>query len=371
MVISVKKEVNKKNEKKKQTKQIKKKVDKIIKQIKKTDYKKIKSIVINFIKKNNYLLIMPIPFILIDIITRILGQKIDFYSIFGLVPNLFTITWIFLIIGISIKTSKGKLIYIISFIISLILFLINNVYYSMTDSFFGFSLLGLASEGSTYLIDAILNCNIRVYISLIIIIFTFFYCIKYYPKETKTNKKSIIYIILLFLVLHTIIPLFLGKANDELTWSTWRNPRNIYINYNDSNKSMMISGLYEYSFRDFYLTYLKPKTSPNEKELEFLEEEYKKEEENYSNKYTGKYKDKNLIIIQLEGLDSWMLTEKDTPTLYKMMNNSINFTNHYSYYNGGGSTFNSEFAVNTGFITPLSYTQNAYTFNKNSFPYSL
>ena len=54
-----------------------------------------------------------------------------------------------------------------------------------------------------------------------------------------------------------------------------------------------------------------------------------------------------------------------------MMNNSINFTNHYSYYNGGGSTFNSEFAVNTGFITPLSYTQNAYTFNKNAFPYSL
>lgn len=53
------------------------------------------------------------------------------------------------------------------------------------------------------------------------------------------------------------------------------------------------------------------------------------------------------------------------------MKKSINFTNHYSYYNGGGSTFNSEFAVNTGFITPLSYTQNAYTFNKNSFPYSL
>ena len=52
-------------------------------------------------------------------------------------------------------------------------------------------------------------------------------------------------------------------------------------------------------------------------------------------------------------------------------NNSFNFTNHYSYYNGGGSTFNSEFAVNTGFITPLSYTQNAYTFNRNSFPYSM
>ena len=109
----------------------------------------------------------------------------------------------------------------------------------------------------------------------------------------------------------------------------------------------------------------------NEEELSFLSEEYSKEEIYETNKYTGKYKDNNLIIIQLEGIDDWLITEKDTPTLYKMMNNSINFTNHYSYYNGGGSTFNSEFAVNTGFITPLSYTQNAYTFNKNTFPYSL
>lgn len=70
-------------------------------------------------------------------------------------------------------------------------------------------------------------------------------------------------------------------------------------------------------------------------------------------------------------MDDWLLTEENTPTLYKMMNEGINFTNHYSYYNGGGSTFNSEFAVNTGFITPLSYNQNAYSMNKNHFPYSL
>jgi len=53
------------------------------------------------------------------------------------------------------------------------------------------------------------------------------------------------------------------------------------------------------------------------------------------------------------------------------MNEGINFSNHYSFYNGGGSTFNSEFAVNTGFVTPLSFTQNAYSFNKNEFPNTL
>ena len=50
--------------------------------------------------------------------------------------------------------------------------------------------------------------------------------------------------------------MLLGKPNRELTWNTWRNPRNVYINFNDSNKSMMISGVYEYSFRNFYITYI-------------------------------------------------------------------------------------------------------------------
>ena len=143
------------------------------------------------------------------------------------------------------------------------------------------------------------------------------------------------------------------------------------MSFNDNNKSMMVSGIYEYTARNFYVTFIKAKKTTNEEDLIFLEEEYNKEETKETNKYTGKYKDNNLIIVQLEGIDNWLITEEDTPTLYKMMNNSINFTNHYSYYNGGGSTFNSEFAVNTGFITPLSYTQNAYTFNKNTFPYSL
>ena len=133
---------------------------------------------------------------------------------------------------------------------------------------------------------------------------------------------------------------------------------------------MKISGLYEYTIRNFYITFLKTAELESAEDLEFLNSAFS-EYGNYNNKYTGIFKDKNLIFIQLEGLDNWLLTEKDTPTLYRMLNNSFNFTNHYSYYNGGGSTFNSEFAVNTGFITPLSYTQNAYTFNKNNFPHSL
>lgn len=357
--------MSKESIKKKKNKNTKKKIN--------INIKNILNKIIYIIKKYYYVILLALPFILIDLFTRILGYKIHFYGIVKFVPILFTLSWIFFILGVSLfyKKKIGKTIYIIFFILSFIIYITNNIYYSMTGTFFDFNMLLLVGEGSEYFIDAIKNCNIWVYILIIPIILSFIIGLKYYPNREKTKLKNVIRIFFVFLILHFIIPFLLGTPNEELTWSTWRNPRNIYINFNDNNKSMMVSGIYEYTVRNFYITFIKAKKTTNEEELSFLSEEYSKEEIYETNKYTGKYKDNNLIIIQLEGIDDWLITEEDTPTLYKMINNSINFTNHYSYYNGGGSTFNSEFAVNTGFITPLSYTQNAYTFNKNTFPYSL
>lgn len=329
--------------------------------------------ILNFIKNNRRVIYMCVPFLLMDLFTRGLGHKIGFYKIYRLVPNLFTLIWILFIVGVSIsfKKSIGKKLYLFFFILSFGLFITNNVYYSMTDTFFDFSLVLLAGEGSSYIKDALLTCNIWVYVLSALTLIVFIFAYKNYPNNERNNYKSLIITLIVFIILHTLTPFLLGKKNDELTWSTWKNPRNIYISFNDNNKSMRISGLYEYSIRNFYITFIKPKKTDNEEELTFLEDVYKTEVERKTDSYTGLLKDKNLIILQLEGVDEWLLNENDTPNLYKLMNNSINFTNHYSYYNGGGSTFNSEFAVNTGFITPLSYTQNAYSFSKNDFPYTL
>ena len=328
--------------------------------------------IITFIKDYKYIFFLALPFISMDIITRLFGRNINFYKLFSLSPNMFTITWIILFLGLTLGFKKriGKIIYLVINLIFLIVFLTNNVYYSMTKTFFDFSLLESASEGSPYIMDTLINTNLLVYISCILIIVLTLYVLKYIPYKTKNNYPVLFITFLVFLVMHLLTPLTLGKAYKELTWSSWRNPRNIYNSFNDNNKSMKISGLYEYTIRNFYITFLKTEEQENSEDITFLGDSYIKNTDN-SNKYTGLFKDKNLIFIQFEGLDDWLLTEENTPTIYSMLNNSIVFNNHYSYYNGGGSTFNSEFAVNTGFITPLSYTQNAYTFNKNSFPYSM
>lgn len=333
---------------------------------------KIFKYIINRIIESQHLFYMAIPLIAMDLITRAFGYNIDFYNIAEIAPNLFTFSWIILFLGLTISFKKkiGKKIYLFLNIFFLIMFLINNVYYSMTNTFFDFNLVESASEGAPYILDTIKNANILVYISAIIIIISLYKGYKKIPYTTKNNYKNLLFIFIYFLIIHSFGPFALGPANENLTWSTWQNPRNNYISYNDSNKSLKISGLYEYTFRNFYITFLKTEEEQNEEDKLFLDQAFAESEE-YKTKYTGIFENKNLILIQLEGLDNWVLNEKDTPTLYRMLKNSFNFKDHYSYYNGGGSTFNSEFAVNTGFITPLSYTQNAYTFNKNSFPYSL
>ena len=328
--------------------------------------------IIDFFNKYKYLLFLSLPLIAMDIITRLFGHDINFYGILSISPNLFTISWIILFIGISLGFKKkiGKYLYLFINVLFLITFLVNNVYYSMTKTFFDFNLLESASEGAPYIIDTLKNTNLLVYISFIFITILIVKGLKYIPYKTKNNYKLLLLSTIIFIIVHTITPYTLGKANQELTWSSWRNPRNIYNSFNDNNKSMKISGLYEYTIRNFYITFIKTEKQENSEDIEFLDIAFADYGE-YSNKYTGLFKGKNLIFIQLEGLDNWLLTEENTPTLYSMLNNSFVFNDHYSYYNGGGSTFNSEFAVNTGFITPLSYTQNAYTFNKNSFPYSM
>ena len=319
-------------------------------------------------------IVLASPFVFMDIFTRIFGSSVGFYSLFRLTPRLFSVAYITLFVGIplNIKKKYSKLVYSIFFFIFLIIFAVQNIYYSVMSNFFGFSLMALAGEGSDYFLDALRNCNILVYLAIILLVAGYVFIMKNFPKDIKYNKSRLVHVFVLFVVFHIIAKSFLGFGNFELTWDTWKNPRNVYENFNDSNKCLSLTGLYEYTVRDFYMTYVKPEVTKTEAESKFLNEVFDSSNDNYHrNKYTGKFRNKNVIFLQLEGIDNWLLTKEVMPNTYALLNNSINFTNHYSFYNGGGSTFNSEFMVNVGYTTPYTFPMNAYTLNKNDFPYSM
>lgn len=319
-------------------------------------------------------LLLACPFILMDIIIRLFGSSISFYPIFSIVPRLFSLAYIILFVGISLNIKKkySKPLYSILFFLFFILFFVQGVYYTTMNNYFSFSLMALASEGSAYFIDVLIRCNIWVYISSLFVLIAFFLALYMFPKNISYQKNKIVKISFIFLLLHIISKLCLGTGNFELTWDTWRNPRNVYNNFNDSNKCISLAGLYEYSIRDFYMNYLKSTPKKSDTESKFLNEVFSDNNDSFhKNKYTGKFKDKNVIFLQLEGIDNWLLNKETMPNTYKLLDNSINFTDHYAFNNGGGSTFNSEFMVNVGYTTPYTYPMNAYSLNKNDFPYSM
>ena len=127
--------------------------------INKINKEKIINILKDFFINNLYILYMALPFFLMDIITRLFGKSIKFYQTYKLPPNLFTICWIILFIGLSLSFKKkiGKKIYLFTSITFLIMFLVNNVYFSITNTFFDFNLLQSATEGAPYIIDTLIN----------------------------------------------------------------------------------------------------------------------------------------------------------------------------------------------------------------------
>lgn len=321
-----------------------------------------------------YTVLTVMPFLLMDVFIRILARDVRYFQATMVLPNiLFTVLWISLlsIIPRCFKGEMGRIIYAVFFLVFFSAFVANSIYYPYTEFFFGFNLLQSAQEGSAYIGDVVKNTDTLTVLKCLLVLIVGFAAIFKFPKTKSTKWKSMILFFVAFSVIYATVPGLLGQANKSLKWDTWRNPRNVYDSFSDQNKNMKICGLFEYTIRDFYITFLMADSEQNPDEMELLENTYSEQTAHKKNKYTGFFKGKNVIFIQLEGMDNWLITPEDTPNIYGMLNNSMVFNNHYSYYTGGGSTFNSELAVSTGYITPISYTKNPYSFTGNTFLYSL
>lgn len=320
-------------------------------------------------------IILAAPLLVMDLFARgLVIAGTNYRSMYMYLPGiLFMVMWIALFTGFCMFLPRlaGRITYAVIAVLTYIFFLCNIISYTYTGFCFSFTLMKMAGEGKNYIGGAIrasgpILCAVYFNVFLAIL----FAILAGFP-EKRLSGKAFFGIAAGFLALHIVNPLLYGAKADELRWDAWRRPRNVYEAFNDKNKSLIISGLTEYTVRDFYLSFLKKEESIGSEDEAFLTEAFSDKSLAESNDYTGIFRGKNVIFLQLEGIDDWLVTEETMPVLTALLKESLNFTNHYSFFNGGGSTFNSEFAVNTGYLTPLSYQRNAFTFNANAFPYSM
>ena len=84
---------------------------------------------------------------------------------------------------------------------------------------------------------------------------------------------------------------------------------------------------------------------------------------------TGLFKDKNLIVIMAESLNTIGIREDITPTLYKLATTGFNFTNFYTPVNL--STIGGEFQNLTGLFANLNDLNKYFRKGTNYFPFGL
>ena len=290
----------------------------------------------------------------------------------------FTASYLVFIFGILYLLPKktGIIIYSIIGVFFTIVGVLQILYFKIMGTFFGINDLFLVSEGSHYFSYALKQIDFKliiyITISTILLLMTIVLMATIEKPKTKFLNNPIIFIlIIMFFLLRANAVHELGSSVNSKDFNAWSTPKNIYESYSDLNHSMQLSGLFEYTLRDVYL-FVKKRFFRNEAILvkEIKNYLFNKHDGEKSNAYSNYYKDKNLIFIMLESVDDWLITESSMPTLNYMKKTGINFTNRYAPFFGGGRTFNSEFAANTGLYVPSDGIA-IYDYAHNAFPYSL
>lgn len=351
--------------------------------------KKVKQLLNNVIVRNLFIIAgMFMSFYILDAALRIFSnQYVAFYNWKELSPNLFTFSWIFLFIGILYLLPKmAKMItYSILVIISNILVYAEYLHYSILKRFFTFSDILLTKEGSDYFLYAISKTSFKIILIIIISLLCMVITL-YLIKKTEEISKNKYYYLSMILITITLVSgtrilalNCLGKAaKDPLSWEAAYKNKNIYLDYNNQNKSFELSGVYELFFRSTYLYFRDNILLNRNKMIAEINDEINVNKKLSSSvmstidddNYYGILKGKNVIYILMESIDSWLVTKDVMPTLYNLEQTGLNFTNRYSPSFGGGQTINSEFAMNIG-LYAVENSKAIYNYDKNTFSESL
>ena len=124
-----------------------------------------------------------------------------------------------------------------------------------------------------------------------------------------------------------------------------------YENMFNPHRLYQVCGLYQTLGKDIYANMIFPHTPAYVRQQREataqIDAWFEARPERQENAMTGLLEGKNVILVLMESMDDWMFGN-DTPTLNRLREEGIDFTNFYTPVYGGIRTFNTEFCINTG-----------------------
>lgn len=277
----------------------------------------------------------------------------------GLWPLLFGFLWAMLLGGLiwALPAKAGRILYGISYFLFAIYAGIQTGYYILFKEMLWVSGFRYVSEGSDYL-DILLTYPADWWLALLGLVILGVLMLRVFPKRKGKWRQSLLCVILAviagagaFLIPRLV---FLQDGDIQYADSDYgrmQSAEAAYDNMFNPLRLYQVCGVFQTLVKDVYTHHIYPMMPGYIQEQQtykqIIDDYFSRKQTPVKNEMTGVLEGKNVILVLMESMDDWMIGEH-TPTLSRLMEEGINFTQFYTPGYGGIRTFNTEFCINTG-----------------------
>jgi len=278
------------------------------------------------------------------------------------------------LIAMALPRKAGRIFFAVTFLLAAIYALAQAAHFDMFRKLTFFCFVLYAGEGAVYWMDILRSFPLLWWPCLAAVVIISVLGIRFFPKRPTKRSYSLGIGITAFLcvLLLVLFPhLFILTGNDEENPGSWETA---YVSMYDAEAVYSFTGFYHLTFRDLWCNVLFPVVNNTEdahsQQAAMIDAYFANREKHTPNEMTGIYEGKNVVYVLMEAMDDWMITPEDTPTLYQLMEEGIQFTNFYAPGFGSARTLSSELCINTGIYLPTSIGS-LFIYDENHFNASI
>ena len=266
---------------------------------------------------------------------------------------------------LSLPKTAGRIVYGISYYVMAGWTIGQTGYYQTFGKLMWLTDLFYLDEGAVFLGDVLRGFSAVWWIGAVVLLVLGGVLIVFWPcwrKRALTWMTGTV-VATAAIVALLLLPQALFVRDNEIwgTHSEYGQSSSFRARYNtmyNAQSVYEISGIYQLTARDFWKHQIYPSLPGYQIELQAkmktVDDFFAKRGEKQVNDMTGIFEGKNVVLVLMESMDDWMITEEDTPTISRLMKEGINFTNFYTPFYGSARTLNTEFCANSGIYLPTN-----------------
>ena len=320
-------------------------------------------------------------------VANLFSVKTIYYALFALISSII-LTYITRLFKNSIIRRRIMLGIILVFGI---FYFASFMFKDIFNTFFSIRLIAIGDQAVGFFGTLIVELIKRLY-ALIIFVLPYLFTLRYKRNISYSNKFHLRELLILIASLGLFI-LFvnINQSANDLFYKIDNNASNVeklgvnvstYLDLkriifpvkeeivvNDIDEKVDEKTIKEYGYNKEDIDFDSLIASESNKSVRDMHEYFKNSNATLKNDYTGLFEGKNVIMFMGESFNEIAVSEKYTPTLYKLSHDGFEFTNFYTPVNL--STIGGEFQNLTGLFANLSMLSNKFRKGTNYYPYGV